>query len=250
MGTTQLLFVFLSFVLFGYFILISNQRDIAFLTADAKYEMFEDMQTIGDYANKYYFKSEGSSNALETMILDWHSSSYYFGTIPLQSGTVYKIKITGLIQFDNGNLLDPGFQNNGGTGWILDDQATYEWRQRYIVGVPPDDPTYNPTHSYEWTVTGAGSELKFLTGRNGQTTNHPTNYQFIVELLPASGGSTTSNSYNGFKTPQYLLNRPYSNIEVQIISDSLIHFIGSTKFEEGITYTRKCTPSGSIQLIN
>ena len=117
MGTLQLMFVFLSYILFSYFVMTSNQRTEMMLIQDAKYEMFDDMITIGDLANEYYFKQD------------------------------------------------------------------------------------------------------------------------------------TTRSYDGFQTPGYLLNRPYSDVIVQIVSDTLIHFTGTTRFEEGVTYIRQCTPSNSMALI-
>lgn len=253
MGTTQMLFISLSFILFGCLVLISQQRDAQVLILESKKELFDDMKTIGDYANEYYYRPDSSSsdNALETITLDWHYSNiYYDGTIPLQNGKTYKIKVTGLIQGSSYQpYFDPGFYSSNGTSWTELPQTPLEWKQRYIVGTPPDINTYNSNHTYEWTVTGAGSVMRY---RTYYSTSHSTNYKFKVELIdPSSGGSggSTVNSYSGFVVPQYLLNRPYTHINVVIIDDSTIHFSGYTNFESEIIYSRKCTPSGSLQLL-
>ena len=120
MGTIQLLFVFLAFILFGYFVLISFQRDEQMLREEAKKEMFDDMLTIGNLANtKAYLQAEESGNPL---------------------------------------------------------------------------------------------------------------------------------TYAGFISPGYLLNRPYSEVDYMIISDTLIRFTGFTIYEPEVVYERYCTPSNSMGL--
>ena len=65
MGIIQLMFVFLSFVLFDYFVLISGQQTKVMLEQEAQKEMFDCMLDIGDLANHYaVIKSEESGNPI------------------------------------------------------------------------------------------------------------------------------------------------------------------------------------------
>jgi hypothetical protein len=242
MGTVQLMFVFLSFVLFSYFVLISNQHTEMMLRESAKQEMFDDMITIGDLANEYYLSNTTTalgSDLLQSMVFGW-SSSITYSTMVLQSGTTYTVVITGIVGFPSGTA-DPAY-------WTSNNWATQSpdicCNYNTVIGRPDND-IYSSSHSYTWTIAGQALPLLF------QTNGCLTSATFIVDIYNKGGTvqQDTVNSYSGFTPPAYLTNRPYSNLTIEIVSDSVIHFIGSTSFEDSVTYIRQCTPSNSMALI-
>jgi len=257
MGTTQLLFVFLSFILFGYLVMIANQRDELYLIESAKEEMFDNMVKIGDLANDYYLNNTDTTTSepsvLEIIYFGWGSPVWKEGTVALQTGTTYTVQITGLVLglASPYQYFDPYYYSSDGNNWtkqIQTQTGPQSYRKRYIVGAAPDVSSYNPNHTYTWTVEGAGSPLAFEV--NSHTTSHPTNNMFTVVLsTPGNGTPTEVNSYSGFSPPAYLINRPYCDIEYSIINDTLIHFTGSLQFEPGVVYERQCTPSNSMGII-
>jgi len=244
MGTLQLMFVFLSFILFSYFVVMSNAKTETMLKEDAKYEMFDNMVKVGDLANEYFLEHTSTEpDVLQTLTLLWDASNTSVTTMSFNPAESYKIKISGEVIFQNSGSgrCDPAYWDSGNwTNPYPDFCCTYN-----PIGSRPTGDTYTPTHTYEWTITGRTNPYIF---RCNECVGIAGNNTFIIEISRTGTPQLQTNTYDGFTAPLYLLNRPYSDITVEIVSDTLIHFTGQTMYEE-ITYERQCTPSNSMAII-
>jgi len=236
-----LMFVFLSFVLFSYFVLISGQRTEMMLIEDAKTEMFDDMVSIGDLANEYYLSNTSTQpDVLQTLYLPWVDGGQVT-TMMLEAGINYQIKITGIIIFSSGLQADPVFETSNNWQTHTNSNNFCNYNSLYFSDLP-----YSEAHSYSITKVGTG--VAYTLRSNGCVAVSPDNI-FTVEISIAGTSVEAYHTYDGFVPPSYLLNRPYTDVQIEFVSDSVIHFTGTSTLEPNVTYERKCTPSGSLQLI-
>ena len=243
MGTIQLMFVFLSYILFSYFVMTSNQRTEMMLEQEAQKEMFDCMLDIGDLANEYYLGNTASTpDVLQTLLFPWTTSGT-ITTMALESGVNYLFKISGEVAF-GGELNDPCFWSTD--GWATQGSSSPYGPCNYLsphtnVG----SLVYNPAHIYEFTIIGTGVPLTFVTNGCNATSS---NKNFTFEISNPGNLAEYHNSYSGFESPGYLINRPYCNISYEFIGDSVIIFTGNTIYDS-TSYERICTPSNSMAII-
>ena len=250
MGTAQLLLVFLAFILFGYFVLTSFQRDEQMLTEDAKKEMFDDMLAIGNLANEHYYNNLsdttfGEPDVLETLTLVFSASNTPATTSILTTGIEYEIKVSGLLETIDGYQVDAWSTITGGVRGTYENYGWCNWRICFPSGTLPVPELIQESHVYIYSIIGTGSTLTFQSG--GCPAIAPDNI-FEIEVSKPAQQTIIVGGYGGFIAPTYLLNRPYSTVTYNIINDTLIQFTGHTIYEPEVVYERYCTPSNSMGL--
>lgn len=132
-----------------------------------------DSSQIGTFPNDYHL--------VQTTDFIWNEEGT---SIFLQLGTIYVLKISGVVIFNDApHQTDPCYESGDGSWWFR--QNTCNWNP--IPSEPSNSewygapwiPEFNPEHSYSWIVIGEGKSLIFKdNGCHGTGTND----RFIIEV--------------------------------------------------------------------